>query len=275
MQWELAKPCEFEKIAKEEGLCIVPLGSLERHGEHMPFGTDALLVHKIAVEAAKIEPCMVFPPLYFGIEIHEAACFSGSISFTNQLSFSIWDELCAEISRNGFKKILFLNGHGGNQSMIAHYVLSTADRECDYTLYHTFSISGMSDEENEALEKIEPRHGDGIITGHACQWETDLIMSAAPGSVNLEYLKSTDTVFPLERNKHLGRIATGYDWYSNYPDNQVGKPSIATKEKGDKLIKIYINRLAKDIKIIKEDTVMPNVRKEIMERKSKVGKFNE
>lgn len=275
MQWELAKPIEFEKSAKEDGLCIVPIGCLERHGEQAPFGTDCLIAHKIAVEAAKIESCMVFPPLYFGTETHEAICYSGNISFPNQLCFDIWDNLCAEISRNGFKKILFLNGHGGNRGMLDHYALSTVDRELDYTFYYFDYDMGCTPEEEEALIAIEPRRGNGVFTGHACQWETDLVMSAAPGSVNLDYIKDKKNLEPLRRSAHLGRINTGLHWYSNWPDNVVGEPAIATKEKGDKLMEIYINMLIRDLKIIKEDTTIPALRKEFLERKQSVGKFDE
>ena len=112
MEWRLARPKEFEKMAKEEQLCIVPLACLERHGEHMPFGTDGIIAEKIAVEAAKREPCMVFPTIYFGGEIHEATCFSGAVAFSNELCFRMWDSICSEIARNGFKKILIVNGHG-------------------------------------------------------------------------------------------------------------------------------------------------------------------
>lgn len=275
MQWELAKTREFEKIAKEDKLCIVPIGCLERHGEHGPLGTDTLIVHKVAVEASKIESCMVFPPLYFGTQSHEATCFSGAVSFPIKLCFELWDNICSEISRNGFKKILFLNAHGGNMGMLSYYALANVDHKEDYCFYYMDFDSVYSEEEEAELNKIEPRRLPGVIAGHACQWETDAVMSAAPGSVNLDYLPTKETIYPLKRNKHLGRIRTGLDWYSNYPEHVVGTPANATKEKGDKMMEIYISQLARDIKKIKEDTVMPELRREFMERKSKVGKFDD
>ena len=56
VRWEHLTPPDFEKLVREEQLCILPIGSLERHGEHMPFGTDALIAHDIACRAAEMEP---------------------------------------------------------------------------------------------------------------------------------------------------------------------------------------------------------------------------
>ena len=58
----------------------MPLGILERHGEHLPYGTDGLSVHAIACRAAELEPCVVFPTYWFG-QGHEASCFAGSVNF--------------------------------------------------------------------------------------------------------------------------------------------------------------------------------------------------
>ena len=273
MQWELAKPKEFEQIAQKEQLCIVPIGCLERHGEHAPFGTDSLIVHKVAVEAAKIEPCMVFPPMYFGTQSHEASCFSGTVVFPNSLCFALWDNLCKEIARNGFRKILFLNAHGGNTGMLSHYALSTVDHQEDYVFYYMDFDAFSSEEEEAGLNAIEPRTVKGVIAGHACQWETDMVMAVAPGSVDLSRIPSKETVYPLKRNAHLGRIKTGLDWYSNYPDHVVGTPAIASQEKGEQMLKLYVERLAKDIRIIKEDKEIPRLQKEFQFRRNQVGRY--
>ena len=66
VRWEYLTPPEFKKLVKEEQICILPLGILERHGEHLPYGTDGLSVHAIACRAAELEPCVVFPTYWFG-----------------------------------------------------------------------------------------------------------------------------------------------------------------------------------------------------------------
>lgn len=265
MQWELTTPKDFDKMVKEEGLCLLPIGCLERHGEHLPFGTDALVAHKICVEAAKIEPCMVFPPHYFG-QVHEIRHFSGSVSFSSEFTLELLKNTCDEIARNGFKKILIVNGHGGNMSMLTYFLFSNMDRKVDYTLYSVMYDDGLNQEEREEISKIIKVDG-----GHADQWETSLVMSVAPESVKMENQTYEEPIKWLGRDP-LSRVTTPFHWYASYPEHVTGSPSLASKEAGDKLMEFYIKRLAKDIKEIKEDEVIPGLWKEFMEKAEKVGK---
>ncbi|WP_443722106.1 creatininase family protein, partial [Ruthenibacterium lactatiformans] len=105
VRWEYLTPPEFKKLVKEEQICILPLGILERHGEHLPYGTDGLSVHAIACRAAELEPCVVFPTYWFG-QGHEASCFAGSVNFPPRLLYEMLEVLLDQIARNGFKKIV-------------------------------------------------------------------------------------------------------------------------------------------------------------------------
>ena len=80
MRWEHLIPKDFKKAVKETELCIVSTGSLERHGEHLPFGCDMIVSHTLACKAAEIEPAVVFPP-YFMMQVHEASCFTGTVNY--------------------------------------------------------------------------------------------------------------------------------------------------------------------------------------------------
>jgi creatinine amidohydrolase len=64
MKWTDLVPSEFAKLVREEKVCVVPMGSLERHGEHIPFGCDMVVAETLAEAAAQREPCVVFPALY-------------------------------------------------------------------------------------------------------------------------------------------------------------------------------------------------------------------
>ncbi len=266
MQWEYAVPSELSKMAREEKVCIVPMGVLERHGEHLPLGTDALVVHKIAVEAAKIEPCVVFPMFYFG-QIHEAAFADGSIVFDTDFTIQLLRNLCDEIGRNGFTKIFLLCGHGGNVSMLNYFMMSTLDRGVPYTLYSVMYSSHLDSEEIKKTHEIMKSDG-----GHADQWESSLVLSVCPEAVRMDLQKFPEPVKPLERTKNLGRVETPFWWYASYPENVTGSPTKASKEAGDKLMEFYIKKVAKDIKAIKEDTVTPALQKEFLERAKKIGK---
>ena len=267
MQWEHLVQSEFERMVKEEKLCIIPMAVLERHGDHLPLGMDGLTVHKVAVEASKIEPCVVFPPYYFG-QVHEAGYMSGSVIFPSDFSVQLLMNLCYEIGRNGFTKILLLNGHGGNIAFLNYFMMSVADRKVPYTLYYVMFDAHLSAEENEYVNSIMPIEG-----GHADQWETSLMMSVAPESVRMDLHKIPEPICDIARTKKvLGRVETCFDWYASYPDYVTGSPSKASKEAGDKLMDFYIKRVAKDIKAIKQDEVTPALQKEFLEKGAKVGK---
>jgi len=266
MQWEYAKPGEFEKMAREEKVCILPMGVLERHGEHLPLGTDALIVHKIAVEAAKKEPCMVFPMFYFG-QIHEASFASGAITFETDYMLGLLRNICDEIGRNGFTKIFLLSGHGGNNSMLDYFMMSTMDRDVPYTLYSIMYCQNLDPEEQQAAAAIQCSEG-----GHADQWESSLVMSVCPDAVDLTLQRFPEPIKPQGLGRQLGRVKSPFWWYGDYPENVTGTPTLASKEKGDKLMQIYIDRVAKDIKAIKEDEHIPKLQREFLERRKSLGK---
>lgn len=128
VRWEYLTPPEFKKLVKEEQICILPLGILERHGEHLPYGTDGLSVHAIACRAAELEPCVVFPTYWFG-QGHEASCFAGSVNFPPRLLYEMLEVLLDQIARNGFKKIVIFSGHGGNSHFLDYFAMTQLDRE--------------------------------------------------------------------------------------------------------------------------------------------------
>ena len=122
MLWENLREEEFKAAIKESGgVCIVPVGCLEKHGQHLPVGTDVIHITEIAKLATEKEPACVFPSMYFG-EKTGAGEFLGTVIFSPELRLQILKETCNEIYRNGFNKILLYNGHGGNQAMISYFM---------------------------------------------------------------------------------------------------------------------------------------------------------
>ena len=132
MRWENLREEEFDSaIEKSNKVCIVPIGCLEMHGQHLPVGTDTKTVEYIANEAAKLEEVVVFPGLYFG-SVPGLNMWKGTIDFSLELRLGMLNELCSEIARNGFKKIMLLNGHGGNCATLSAFVRSTLHTKKDY-----------------------------------------------------------------------------------------------------------------------------------------------
>lgn len=258
IRWEHLTPPDFEKLAQEEQLCIVPIGSLERHGEHMPFGTDALVVHNVACRAAQQEPCVVFPPYWFG-QVHEASCFTGTINFPTDLLCKMLETLLDQIAQNGFKKILLYNGHGGNSHFLDYFAMSQLDREVDYTLYIHF-IDGPR---QRALDIWDTPEG-----GHADEEETSMAMAAIPGTVKLEYQRFQEPIDARTDLAHLAEkgIHTALWWYGMFPENVTGTPSAATPEKGEAMLAAAAEDLMDVIRTVKEDTAAPRLQQEFYRR---------
>ena len=254
VRWEYLTPVDFKALAQKEKLCVLPVGSLERHGEHLPFGTDGLTAHTIAVKAAEQEPCVVFPPYWFG-QLHEASCFIGTINFNQRLLLEILETVLDQIAANGFEKILILNGHGGNTNFLQYFAMSQCDREVDYTLY----IGSGGGERFRAFRW----ESEG---GHADERETSMMMAIAPESVKMEYHHYKEPIEPIHDTSTTLGCYTGYWWYAKYPEHVAGCPSLATREKGEKALEAAVGDVAEMIRKIKADTLTPSLRKEFYNR---------
>lgn len=266
VRWEHLVPAEFKKLAKEEKVCVLPIGSLERHGEHMPYGTDAIVAHEAVCRAAQMEPCVVFPPYWFG-QVHEASCFSGTINFPVDFLVKMLELLLDQIAQNGFEKILIVNGHGGNSDFLQYFVRSMEDRDIDYSIYNVFLLAGNN---FKTLDVWERPGG-----GHADESETSMIMAAAPGTVKMELLdEKKEPILPCKDLDGLRakNVFVGYDWHAMYPENVTGSPSFATMEKGEVALDAVAKDIAAVIRAVKEDTVVPRLRKEHLEDIRKIKK---
>jgi creatinine amidohydrolase len=106
MQWEELTSADLAEAVKDTSVCILTMGVVEKHGEHLPLGTDYLSGHRIACLAAQKEAAVVFPSFYFG-QIYEARCFPGTIAIKPNLLINLIEAVLDEIGRNGFKKLSF------------------------------------------------------------------------------------------------------------------------------------------------------------------------
>ena len=267
MKWMELVPSDFEKLAREESVCIVPMGSLERHGEHIPFGCDCVTVETISALAAEIEPAVVFPTFFFG-QVHEASIFSGTINFPPEMLISMLRQTLNEIARNGFKKIIIFSGHGGNSDLLRLFDMATLEEKKDYTLYPIPSTEGILTPE-ETAQKLAILD---TYYGHACEWETSLYMGCKPGLVKLEKQCYPEPIAPEKRMPDLPGVQSALWWYAECPRNVAGSPSLATEEKGKKLLDLYVNAFVRLLKKIKQDEVVPQMQKEFYERYDRVGK---
>jgi creatinine amidohydrolase len=264
MQWENLTSNEFEAAVNETGVCILAAGVLERHADHLPLGTDVLNSHKIACLAAEKEAAVVFPPFYFG-QIYEARCYPGTVSLSPVLLMQVFQSVLDEIARNGFKKIIIFNGHGGNVHFLYFLAQSSLWEEKPYSLY--VKLPNMSPD-------MSARWDDVLETNdhyHACECETSVTMANFPDLVKSDRIPA-QPADSLNRMEHLPYNYSGIWWYSNYPEHYAGDARTASLEKGKKLMELNVDSLAQFIADVKRDQTVPALSNEFFERVRKVGK---
>ncbi|HVI08207.1 MAG TPA: creatininase family protein [Candidatus Binatia bacterium] len=145
VHWEDLTAADFrQSIQRSQGTCVLPFGILEKHGPHLPLGTDLLNVRYAALHAAEQEYAVVFPEYYFG-QIAEARHEPGTISYSRGLQLSLLQETTDEMARNGCKKILIVNGHGGNESMLPYFAQTQLEKPHDYVVYILTSAAPIAE----------------------------------------------------------------------------------------------------------------------------------
>ena len=257
MQWEELTAPEFAEAVKDTGVCVLSTGCLEKHFDHLPLGTDYLNAHKICSLAAAKEPAVVFPPYYFG-QIHEAKCFPGAVAVDPVLTLQLLMNVCDEIGRNGFSKIVILNGHGGN-SFVLHYLCQTVlSARKPYVIFLPDPVSADRQEKWDQILET-PVHG------HACECETSITLANHEDLVKMDAIAGRKAD-PLGRLDHLPRGRVTISWYANYPDHYAGEAEAASVEKGKKLRSLMVDSLADYIRLVKNDETALDLMKEFYDR---------
>jgi len=265
MLWlELTSERMPEAIRKAEGVCLLPMGCLERHGPHLPLGTDQIVVDEVARRAAEEEPAVVFPSYYFS-QIAEARHCPGTVSLPHELLLTLLRAVFDEIGRNGFSKIIIVNGHGGNTGLIGYAMGSLRQQRHDYCVY---SITGSQMDEEDRKKLTEMLKAQGH---HAGEVETSCILYLRPETVHMEDIKDPDSWKPRGRQDALVGVSSPFGWYANYPTHYAGDARPACPEVGEFVIGARARRLAKAIRAVKADTVTPELQQEFYERAERAG----
>ncbi len=246
VKWEeLTSPDFVRAVAKSGGTCVIPLGIIEKHGPHLPLGTDLLDAREVAVRAALKEYAIVFPP-YFSGQIFEARHQPGTIAYSQKLMWEMLQETCDELSRNGVKKIILLNGHGGNNNFLSYFCQSQLAARKDYAVY-LFQPSRDPDFEAQVKKMRKTTmeaHAGEMETSTVLAHRSDLVKLAEAGSQSGENQK---------RLTNIPGLYTGIWWYASYPNHYAGDGSAGNAKLGELGIEHQAAQLAKAIKEVKED----------------------
>lgn len=250
MFWEELTSDNFEPTVKQvERVCLVPLACLERHAHHLPLATDMFIAREMCRRAAALEPAVVFPNFIF-TQIIEARHCPGTVALDTDLLMRLLDNVCREIARNGFTKIVLVSGHGGNYHFTRFFAQTQLASPRDYVVY-------VADPTvlPEARAEIDAQWATSI-DGHAGERETSMMLTLRPDLVARDQLRADDEGMPLGRLQALAELGvyTGIWWYADHPTHYRGDGLPATAEKGERLLAARAQALAKTLRLIKQDT---------------------
>ncbi len=243
-RWEeLTAPDFVQAIQRSQGTCLLPFGILEKHGAHLPLGTDLVNVRYLSLTAASQEYAVVFPEYYFG-QIFEAKHQPGTVAYSLQLQLQLLQETTDEMARNGCKKVLIINGHGGNEHLLPLFAQAQMERPHDYVVYVYWPFP---------TEAGRPQKKDNVDM-HGGESETSHTMIARPDLVHLDRVQN-DSGKDQARQKLPADVYTGIWWYARFPNHYSGDASTANKELGEFDEKSMITNVVAAIKAIKADQV--------------------
>ena len=266
MRWEELTGDLFPKVVKDvKGVCLLPLSCIERHAHHLPLGTDMFIGREICRRAAELEPVIIFPDFIY-TQILEARHYPGCIGIQPDLFMQLLESVCREIAHNGLTKIVIVNAHGGNDSLIHFFSQIQLASPRDYVVY--VAEPPLSPEDEAAVRA----QWQTKVDGHAGESETSAILATRPELVRKEALRADGEGMPLERLKKLRDLGVdmGIWWYADHPTHYCGDGVPATAEKGDLLLGARARALARVIRAVKEDKVTKRLQDEFFARVKKV-----
>jgi creatinine amidohydrolase len=274
MLWTEILSGEFDKaVAKAKGVCVMVVGCVEHHGKHLPLGQDVIHTSGVVELAAKKEPVVIFPPMYFG-EKQGAGEFQGTIIFSTRLMLDILRESCAEMARNGFKKIILVNGHGGNTNLLNTFARSVLHEKNDYMVFVYNSwlawprvpqmlkiIDGGNRKEfpeltDADIEYLRHYAKNNKNSGHGCLMETAMTLALRPDLVDMSRVSAVDGT-STGYLSHLAKAGfyTPLDWMSSYPNSYASDCHEGNNERiGQSILRYAVKCTAEAFKLLKEDT---------------------
>ncbi len=255
VKWEELTASDFARAVKQgQNTCVLPFGIIEKHGPQLPLGTDLINSRYAAVHGAEQEYAVVFPEYYFG-QIFEARQEPGTVAYSPHLQLELLQETTDEMARNGCKKILIVNGHGGNNSLLPYFAQSQLAKPHDYVVYvylHPTFPAGRP----QVHSKVDM---------HAGESETSNTLVSRPDLVHLD--RAGDESGEDRNRLDLPEgVYTGIWWYARFPDHYAGNGALANKPLGEFDMKAWSDDVANVLRAIKSDQNSPRLQNEFFEK---------
>jgi creatinine amidohydrolase len=226
---------EVKKLKPSRHVVLLPLGSFEQHGPHLPLTTDTDLVTAIArgVERARPRQVLCLPTLWPGHSTHHLF-FPGTLSISQQPYISMVIELCRSIARMGGQRVFLLNGHGGNDVPLRAVLreLKTDLPKLQFVLASYWSLAA------ETIRQVRESESGGL--GHACEMETSMMLHLHPERVKFRLAKrdgpKAKDVYRKADMQYARPVYFVNEFHEVTATGTIGHPELATAEKGRRFL---------------------------------------
>lgn len=234
MLWQEMTGPDLRTAGEAGAVLAVPIGAVEQHGPHLPVGTDSLCAAEISREAVARLPAEVqavlAPPLWYGYS-HDHLGFAGTLSLPARVMEDVLVAIGVTAAASGFRRILFVNGHGGNDRLI-YYAL----RRIRDAVGHDMCLAGVTYWKLASADLQRLRSSSPGGMGHACELETSLVLHFREDLVKMD-LARREVPPPYSRYRAVDLLGSGAvvspDMFRQRTSSGVtGDPTVATAEKG-------------------------------------------
>jgi creatinine amidohydrolase len=232
VEWRKLRADQLRDLAAQDAVVILPLGAIEQHGPHLPVEVDSMLGEQVAIRTARLMqaggvPVTVLPMLWAGVSEHHMS-FGGTITLELATYCAVVESICRSAMRHGFRRIVLLNAHGGNENALRCITDDLTPKLGLPIVQFTYWYAAA--EAIAAILTTQP----GLQ--HACEAETSMMMAVRPELV-------AEARIPLakaNRTPDVSDIVGGgvYRWRTlgaMSSSGVIGNPEAATPDKGRRL----------------------------------------
>ena len=211
---------------------VVPIAAVEQHGRHLPVFTDSMLLGEVSRRAQTVlgDRVLWTPLLWLG-NSHHHMDFAGTLSAAPRTYLDLLADLIDNLVTHGFERIVLLNGHGGNIVPAGQVVFEARQR---YRARNDLLLLSAT----YWLLGSRPKQADPSLVqekmGHACEWETSMMLHLAPQSVgDLSQVEAVSPRMPFEP------ASQGWITKDRSSNGHIGDPRHATAAKGENLFRLF------------------------------------
>jgi len=243
---------EVAEVARRDPVCLIPVATLEDHGHHLAIDADLRIVEEICRRAADEAPedIVLLPAIPHGYSPHHMD-FPGPITIGWDTFTRYLVDVGTSLARHGFRRLLYLNGHGSNQNLVEMAARLVTVEHPEVVSAAAFYLS--SPEAAAAIEQARESDRGGM--GHACELETSIYLAMDPEAVDMD-LAADERSYPEGQHAWLdwsdGSLKI-MPWWSSFSRTGVqGEPTLATPEKGKTLLEAAVQECVAYVRELKQ-----------------------